>query len=444
MPRNAATALTAAILLAVATAPAGDWPHWRGPNLNGSTDETNLPASFSKTENIAWVVRTPGISGSTPIVLGERIYMTSPTYINDNLLAMCLSTRDGKTLWSKALGRGKAPPRGEMAASSPVSDGKTVYFTFGSGDLAALDLDGKVLWSRNLVKEFGCLAIKFGYGASPLLHKGKLYLPLLRRRRPYSYSPGAELPRTGPLKSYVLCFNARDGKTVWAQPRASDATDESRENYATPMAIDAGGRTEIIIPGGEFVTAHDAETGKELWRWEYTKERRIWQRIVVSPVIAGGLIYICQAQCQGLYALRPGGKGTIPHANYAWKYSGPAPDVCTSLLYRGSLYVLAGDSKIVSCLDPKTGKSKWRERIGGAGPYRASPTGADGKVYCISEGGDVVIFSARDDKYEELFRMSLKARPCRSTIVAAHGSLYLRLSKNLVCVRKMGAAAKTP
>ena len=132
MRRNAATTLTAAILLAAATAPAGDWPHWRGPNLNGSTDETNLPASFSKTENIAWVVRTPGISGSTPIVLGERIYMTSPTYINDNLLAMCLSTRDGKTLWSKALGRGKAPPRGEMAASSPVvsSDMKVTKSAF--------------------------------------------------------------------------------------------------------------------------------------------------------------------------------------------------------------------------------------------------------------------------------------------------------------------------
>jgi len=430
------------VVLAAGVARAGDWPQWRGPNLNGSTDETNLPARWSKSENLAWVARMPGTSGATPIVLGDRIFVSSTTRHSDNLVGLCLSTKDGQVLWQKTLARGKSGTgRGEIAASSPASDGKTVYFTFGTGDIVAVDQDGKALWSRNLVKDYGCLAIKFGFACTPLVRKGRLYLPVLRRRKPYSYSPGANLPQTGPLESYILCMDARTGKTIWRQVRQTDASDESREAYMTPMAIEAGGRTEIIIPGGEFVTAHDAETGKELWRWEYTRKREIWQRIVVSPVIGEGLIYVCQAQTQGIYALKPGGSGRIPHASYVWKFTGGAPDVCTPLLYRGRLYVLAGDSKVMSCVDPKTGKAIWSERIGGAGVWRASPTGADGKIYCISEAGDFLVLAA-GEKFRELYRFSTKASPCRSSIVAANGSLFLRLSLHLICVR--GASGNVP
>jgi len=425
-----------AVSFAAGPAAGGDWLQWRGPQLNGSTDEADLPVKFTKTENLAWVVRMPGVSGATPVVIGKRIFLVSTTRESDDLLAMCLSTTDGSTLWSKALGKGSSGGRGEIAACSPASDGKTVWFLFGSGDLAATDLDGKVIWQRSLVKSYGCFAIKFGYSASPLLYKGRLYIPLLRREKPYPYSPGADLPFVPPLKSYLLCLDAGTGKEIWKQIRSTDAADESREVYITPMPITAGGRTEIVIPGGEYITGHDAETGKELWRWEFTKERNIWQRIVSSPLIGEGLIFQSQARGQVLYALRPGGKGRLGHGDYAWKFTGPASDVCTPLLYRGRLYVLAEDAKVMTCLEPKTGKVVWQEKIGGAGPYRASPTGADGKIYCISEGGDFVVLAA-GDKFEELYRFSLGARPCRSSIVAARGALYLRLSKHLACVRKM-------
>jgi len=398
---------------------------------------------FSRTENLAWAVPMPGACGSTPIVLGERIFLISTKSRSQDLLGLCLSLKDGQTLWSRKLSRGRAPAGGEIAACSPATDGRRVYFLFGTGDLAATDLEGKVQWSRSLGKDYGCFAIRFGYSASPLLRKGRLYIPLLRTEKPWPNSPGAKLPQELPLKSLVLCLDAETGKTIWRHVRETDAKADCRDTYMTPMAIEAKGRTEIILCGGEFITAHDAETGKELWRWEYTKKREIWQRIVSSPVIADGLILHSQAFGQAMVALRPGGSGRLAHTDTAWNWGGAAADVCTPLVYRGSAYVISADKKgkLISCLDPKTGKVTWQSKLAGAGPWRASPTGADGKIYCVSEGGDYVVLAAGNG-FKELFRCSLKARPCRSTIVAAGGGLLLRTAKELLCLRKPSAGSK--
>ena len=430
--------LLATMLLAASAAPvsAADWRQWRGPNLDGSTDEKNLPVEFSKTQNVAWLAPLPGGSGATPIVVGDRIFLVSAHKRTDDLIALCISATDGKVLWEKTLTKGRTGEgRGEIAACSPVSDGKSVWFLFGTGLMVRTDFDGNILWKMDLTKEYGCLAIKFGYGASPLLLDGKLYLPLLRRKKPYAYSPGADLPRDGELVSFVLCHDANSGKKLWAQQRDTDAVDESRETYITPMPVRVGKRTEIIICGGEFVTAHDPSSGKELWRWEYTKKRQIWQRIVASPVVGHGLIFTCQAKSQGVYALRPGGKGTIDHDKCVWSWKDHGSDVCTPLVYGENLYVLDGDSKEMTCLAAKTGKVKWTTTLEAKGPFRASPTGADGKIYCISEGGDYIVLKAGDE-FEQLFHFSTKAKPCRSSIVAANGSLYLRIYGLLICIRK--------
>jgi outer membrane protein assembly factor BamB len=433
-------ATTAAwVLLACPAAHAADWLQWRGPEMNGSADEEkNLPVSFSRTENLAWAAPLPGPGGSTPIVVGDRIFLTSHDKRGADLLGMCLRATDGTVLWSKPLSKGKPGPGGAIAACSPASDGKKVFFLFGTGDLAAVDLDGKPLWTRQLATDYGPFAIRFGYSASPLLLKGRLYIPLLRTEEAYPFTPGAtDSPVKGPLKSLVLCLDAETGKTVWQQVRDTDATKDSRDTYITPMAVEAKGRTEIVICGGEFMTAHDAATGQELWRWEYTKKREIWQRIVSSPVIVDGLILSCQAFGQAMFALRPGASGTVAHDDVAWQWQGPAADVCSPLAYRGSLYVLSGDKlgKFITCLDPKTGKVKWSSKFDAAGPWRASPTGADGKIFCISEGGDYVVLAA-GDKFEELFRCSLKGGPCHSTVVVAGGRILIRTAGELLCVRK--------
>ena len=248
--RGKISGLMATIALMAGLASAGDWPQWRGPDFNGSTDETNLPTSFSKTENTAWRVPIPGACGSTPIVIGDRIFMASTKSGSEDLRGICVSLADGKTLWSKVLSSGKPGPRSEIAACSPASDGKSVYFLFGNGDIAAMDFDGKVLWSRKLAKDYGPFAIRFGYSASPLLRKGRLYIPLLRTEKAWPNTPGGKEPHEKPLKSLVLCLDAAKGKTIWSQVRHTDAKLDSRDTYITPMAVEAGGRTEIIICGG--------------------------------------------------------------------------------------------------------------------------------------------------------------------------------------------------
>ena len=430
--------LLATIALTAGLAIAGDWPQWRGPNFNGSTDETNLPTNITKAENIAWKVPVPGACGSTPIVVGDRIFMASTKSGSEDLLGMCVSLKDGKTLWSKTLSSGKPGPRSEIAACSPASDGKSVYFLFGTGDIAAMDFDGKILWSRKLAKDYGPFSIRFGYSASPLLRKGRLYIPLLRTVKAWPNTPRGKEPHAKPLKSLVLCLDAAGGKTIWSQERHTDAKLDCRDTYITPMAVEVKGRTELIMCGGEFVTGHDIDTGKELWRWEYTKTRETFQRIVSCPVIVDGLVLTNQALGRGTFALKPGGSGRIPHKDYAWKWVEDASaDVCSPLVYRGSVYILAGDlrKKVITCLDPKTGKVKWQEKFKGKGPWRASPTGADGKIYCISEGGDYVVLAAGDE-FKELYRSSLGDRKCRSTIVAANGKLLIRTGKELLCLKK--------
>jgi outer membrane protein assembly factor BamB len=440
-PRTSIEAILA-ILLAAGSLRAGDWPQWRGPFFNGSADETHLPASFSRTENLAWTAAMPGASGATPIVLGQRIFVSSTVRNSADLMGLCLRLADGQVIWRVKLARaGPTLPRGDYACPSPVTDGRRVVFTYGTGEIVAVDLDGKELWRRDLTKEYGCLAIMFGFSSSPLLYEGRLFVAVLRRHRPYSYNHGAKLPRDGPLESYLLAIDPQTGKTLFRHIRQTDAVDESREAYTTPVPCEAAGRKAVVLNGGTYVTAHDPATGGELWRWRYDIPRRpTQQRVIPSVVVGEGLIFAPQARGEATIALKPGGSGLIPQNQYVWRFGDLTCDASTQLLYRGRLYALDGDEKVLSCLEPQTGKVTWRQRIGGEGPYRASPTGADGRVYCLSEGGDVVVLAA-GDRFGELSRFSLDSRPCRSSIVAAGGSLLIRTAEQLLCLRRRPAGS---
>jgi outer membrane protein assembly factor BamB len=202
------TPLLCTFLLVSSTAVsfAGDWMQWRGPSFNGSSPETGLPEKFSKDKDIVWSIPLTGPSASTPIVLGDRVFISSADQANQSVHAICLDRATGKKLWEHKIADGlKRDDRSNLASPSPATDGKVVVFFYGNGDLAAFDLSGKALWKRNIEADYGEFAFQWTFSASPLLFEGKLYLQVLQRDQPV-HSRG----KVGG-ESYLLCMDPQTG-----------------------------------------------------------------------------------------------------------------------------------------------------------------------------------------------------------------------------------------
>ncbi len=415
---------------------ATDWPQWRGPFFNGSTDETNLPTSWGENENIAWVAPLPGPGGSTPIICKGRIFVSSMVEKGPDFVALCLNAKDGKKLWEKKIGSdSRRFPRNNLVSPSPVADGKNVFFLYASGDLVGFDYEGNQLWARNIEAESGNLALQFGYSSSPILYEGKLIITVIRRDRPY---PQGRAKDSGPYDSYLMAMNPQTGETIWKQQRPTNAFDEGMETYSTPIPFVRNGRTEILNTGADFITANDPQTGKELWRFEYHTRKVRDSRIIPSLVTGDGLIFGTRHKSGGTFALKPPGSDDNSEARIVWEFDGPSPDCSTPLFYQGRLYVLQGNKrpKVVTCLEPKTGRRIWQGDLGGRGPWRASLTGADGKLCCINETGEIIVLAAGGDEFKVLFETKTNEIPIQSSISVAEGHLFIRTAQNLYCIGK--------
>lgn len=412
---------------------AENWGHWRGPFCNGYTTETGLPETWSKTENVAWVTPLPGYSGATPVVWGDHVFVSSPD-ANKNLLLICLNREDGKVLWKKTVSVGdREQGRNNMASPSPVTDGRSVFVIFGTGELAGYDFAGNQLWTRNLAKEYGRFANMWLYGSSPLLYEGKLYVQVLQRNPPppdYTHAIDGKPAR----ESFLLCLDPKTGKTIWRHVRPTDALDESQEAYSSPIPDGP----EIIIVGGNYTTAEDAQSGEELWRCGGLNSHNdhFW-RVVPSPVVADGMIIACAPKREPVFGIKDGGSGLVTDKNIAWTFREFPSDCATPLYYQKKLFVLDGDRRMMTRLDPKTGEKKWQGNLGVREIFRSSPTGADGRIFCISEDGTVVVLDAGDEfKILQTIRMGDGPGRVHSSIVAAEGHLFIRTAKNLYCIGK--------
>ena len=431
MTKGKALLLLTVLLLLNGWSFAGDWPHWRGPFLNGSSEEKDLPGSWSKTENVVWVSRLPGPSGATPVISKGKVFVSSTKRDSDELLALCFDAKSGRELWRKKLGASsRKVPRNNMATPSPVTDGERVYFMYGSGELAGLDSEGNILWQRNIEAEYGNISIKYGYSSSPLLYDGKLYILIQRRHTAY------RSPESRTLDAFILAIDPKTGKNIWKQPRKTDALDESLDSYSSPLFYQDSGRVEIVVIGGDYVTGNDPVTGKELWRYGYAEQKSERWRNVSSVVMGEGLIFGVRPRGgNGLFALKSGGEGTLNGDQVAWAFDGPTPDACTPLYYKGNLYILDGKrGRVLTCLDAKTGRQKWQGKLGGNGPWYASVTAADDKLYCISEAGEAVVLAAGDEEFKILSRIDMGNKPVQASIAIAEGRLYIRTASKLSCV----------
>ena len=425
-------ALTAVVILAV-PAGADNWPQWRGPFLNGFTSEKDLPTTWSKTENVLWVAKMPGVGQSTPIIWEDRVFITAIEGESKKMWAISLNRSDGNELWKHDMGEGFFSGNGNSGASpSPITDGERVYFLFGTTELATFDMDGQPLWRRNIEEDHGWMSINFRYGASPLLYQDKLYISVLHRHSAVELRPEEPSPM-----SYLLCIDPKTGEDLWKHVRDTDAIGESMEAYTTPYPFEGKNGSLIIVAGGDYVTAHDPVDGKEVWRsHNCNPQNRKNYRLVSSVVSIDETLVFYEPRGRAIFAIKGGGAGQLSEEDLLWSTRENAPDVCTPLIMGGKLFVLDGTRKVMSCLDPATGEVYWSGKLDVKNKFQASPTGADGKIYCISMGGEVVVLSAGDE-FKVLANIDMSGKgTCRATISAAHGQLFVRTEDNLYCIGK--------
>ncbi|MBC8324563.1 MAG: PQQ-binding-like beta-propeller repeat protein [Verrucomicrobia subdivision 3 bacterium] len=414
---------------------ANDWPNWRGPNHNGATDAAGLPVKFSKTENIAWKVTMPGPSAATPIISGDRVFVSSTNPKAKELLALCFDRRTGKEIWRRVVGTGyQLDDRSNYASPSPVTDGEVVTFFYGNGDLATFDLEGKKLWAKKIQGEENGFAFQWTFSTSPLLHGGILYLQILQRDtgvRGHGKANGNE--------SYLLALNPKTGKQLWKHNRPSNAKAESLEAFSTPMPFTHNGRKELVIVGGDCLTGHNPKTGEELWRWGTWNPSRIghW-RLVPSPAAGGGVILACAPKGGPVCAVKAGAKG---EGQLAWKSAGRTDgvttDVCSPLFYEGKFFIIYGEGrdKILSCVNPANGKAEWQTNLDSRAKIRTSPTAANGKIYLQNHAGEAFVVDAK--KGEILHRTMLGEKGddlTRASVAIAGGQLFIRTNGALYCV----------
>jgi outer membrane protein assembly factor BamB len=430
------TIVSLSMILAV-TAGAADWNNWRGPNHNGSTSEVGLPEKFSKTDNIAWKVAMPGPSAGTPIIVGNKVFVSSTDPKAEELLALCLDRRSGKELWRRVTGTGfRRDNRSNYASPSPACDGEVVAFFYGNGDLTVFDLDGKKLWSKKIQGDSNGFAFQWTFSSSPLLHDGVLYMQILQRDtgvRGHGKNNGNE--------SYLLALNPRTGKQLWKHVRPAKAKAESLEAFSTPLPYTYKGREELVIVGGDCLTGHDPKNGRELWRWGTWNPSRIghW-RLVPSPAVGGGVVLACAPKGGPVCAVKAGAKGA---GELAWKSAGRtdgvSSDVCTPLFYQGKFYVMYGEGrdKKLSCVNPADGRALWQTDLQSRSLVRTSPTGADGKIYLQNHAGEVFVVDAKSGKLLNRTMMGEKGDDqTRASIAVAGNQLFIRTNGTLYCVGK--------
>lgn len=422
-------------LLTVVSIGAADWAQWRGPSFNGASTETGLPANWAK-EDAVWALDMPGPSASTPVILGDHLFTSTIDAQNQTLHALCIDRKTGKIVWDKKTGDGiRRDDRSNYSSPSPVADNDRAYFFYGNGSLAAFDHSGKEVWNRNIQKDYGDFAFQWTFSSSPMLHKGTLYLQVLQRNVPV-HGRGKE-----DGESYILGLDPATGKTLWRHVRPSEAVAESLESFSTPMPFTHGGREEILVTGGDCITGHDPKTGKENWRWGTWNPTKIghW-RLVPSPIAGADVALACGPKGSPIFAVKLGGSGTLNDSSILWKSDQQrelSTDVSTPLFYENDFFVLNSDRRVLLRVDPANGKVKWMTELPGRKKYESSPTGADGKIYMMNFGGDVVVVDAAKGEVLSTIAMGDGTDDMvRSSIPVAHGQVFIRTNKKLFAIGK--------
>jgi len=403
-----------------------NWPSYRGPTNQGESDATDLPIHWSETENVVWKTAIPGKAWSSPVIWGDRIWLTNAPPEGTQLYAICVDKNSGKILIKKRLRAVPAPqychPFNSYASPSPVIEQGRVYMSFGSPYNACLDSKtGQVIWERT---DLVCNHFR-GAGSSPFLYKNLFLLHL-----------------DGSDYQYVIALDKRTGRTVWKTDRSIDFQDidpetggpirvgDFRKAFSTPVIADASGRPVLISLGSMALYGYDPDTGEELWRVEAIGSHSGACR----PVIGHGLVFSPMGSGTELWAVRPDGHGIVTDTHVVWKYK-RAVTRRPSVLLVGDLLFMVDDGGVAACVEAKTGEEVWRQRAGGN--YSASPIHANGKIYFFNESGKSTVIQAAG-QYKVLAENALDDGFMASPAVSGN-ALYLRTRTHLYRIENQSA-----
>jgi len=408
--------LALSAFLISATAYGQDWPQWRGPGNNGISASKGLPATWSKTENVAWRVELPGPGGATPCLWGDTAFVTSTS--GNDLVLVAVDIKAGKIKWQTKVSEGDKVVRGDegnAASPSPSTDGKHVWVNFSNGALACLDYQGKIVWSVNLQERFGQFKIAFGMTSTPILDGDRLYLQLI-------HGEGNAKTR----EATIACLDKVTGKTLWKTGRPSEAHSENEHSYASPVLYRDTEQEFLLTHGADYIVAHDLKTGDELWRCGGLHPPAGYDptlRFVSSPAVAPGIIIVPSAKRGITLALKPGGKGDLTEQTdfHLWKFD-ITPDVPSPLILNGIVYLCRENGNLIA-LDEKTGEQFYEARTN-RDRHRASPVYADGKIFLSGRNG-VVSVCKPGEEFELLGQNSLE-EPLSASPAIAGNRIYLR------------------
>lgn len=419
MPHSLRLALAGLFLLVGAPARAENWPQFRGPDGQGRSSETGLPLKWSASDNIAWKAELPGEGWSSPVVWGDRVFVTTATDEGVSCRVLCLDRRTGAVQWNHEVFQQQQLRRKEgknsYATPTPVTDGERVYAVFGDGSIVALTVDGRVEWTNRDIKFYS----QHGLGASPILVGDLLVMPFDGSSEGPDRQVGWKIPWGDAV---LLALDKRTGKEVWRGNRG-----KSRIAHVTPSLLVRDGQSQIISGAGDVVQGFDPRTGKLIWS-VYSQG----EGVVPSIVLGDDLVYSCSGfEEPTIRAIRPDGHGDVTKTHIAWEQKTGVPNQ-PSLLYAKPFLYSITDGGIVACFDGATGKVQWQKRIGGN--HSASPVWAEGRIYSLSENGETVVFAA-GKKFEELARNALDAR-CQASMAVSQGQLFVRTDRHLVCIGK--------
>jgi outer membrane protein assembly factor BamB len=413
-----------ALLLLAALPARAEWPQFRGPEGTGLSTGKGFPISWSETSNVRWKTKLHGRAWSSPVVLGNQVWVTTASDKGHELSAIALDRESGAVIHDLKLFQVEKPqyahPFNSYASPTPVIEPGRVYVTFGSPGTAAIDTKtGKLLWER---RDFECNHFR-GAGSSPILFGDLLLMHF-----------------DGSDHQFVVALDKKTGKTVWRTERSIDFKDlkpdgkpeadgDYRKAFATPHVITVAGKPVMISIGSKATYAYDPKTGKELWRVEERSNHSGSTR----PLFGHGLVFAPSGFATGqLLAIRPDGSGDVSESHVAWRLTKGVPKK-PSLLLLGDLIFMISDNGIASAVEAKTGELVWTHRL--EGNYSASPVAAEGRVYFFSEDGNATVIEAGRE-FKQLAQSTLPDGFMASPALAGK-ALFLRTRTHLYRIENL-------